>query len=326
MPFSFKKGINVGPLRINLSKSGIGASFGVTGARVGIRPDGRTYHHVGRHGAYHRGEHGRLGADDEYPASRGPATQQALDEVSELTERLFSFWTEQEKATAAWVAIHEELGPYANAIDSCEEDVSEEVFNRFKKYMDAVKALAPNRQDGKAMVPVPYAEHYARYEELTDWAEECSSELGYAKRLLSKRHAYRDLIYLSDSATLELQALTKDCKRVISDFKQHMEADEKAQPEPPEEEEVIEAVFVSPEEEKASERAALNTPVTHEGKQYTIVKVASNGVLLRSTNGFSYTGVSAKEIAVPNERLAIDTKRKCKEWAEGVKAFKEKWG
>ncbi len=48
-----RKGINFGPIRLNLSRSGLGASFGVKGARVGIGPKGR-YIHVGRHGLYYR--------------------------------------------------------------------------------------------------------------------------------------------------------------------------------------------------------------------------------------------------------------------------------
>ena len=48
MPFYIRKSFNFGPLRINLSKSGGGASAGVTGFRIGTGPKG---HHVhGGHG------------------------------------------------------------------------------------------------------------------------------------------------------------------------------------------------------------------------------------------------------------------------------------
>ena len=50
MGFFFRKSINVGPVRINLSKSGIGISLGVTGARVGARPDGKKYVAAGKKG------------------------------------------------------------------------------------------------------------------------------------------------------------------------------------------------------------------------------------------------------------------------------------
>jgi len=53
MGFYIRKGFNFGPLRLNLSRSGLGASFGVTGARIGIGPRG-TYVHVGRGGFYYR--------------------------------------------------------------------------------------------------------------------------------------------------------------------------------------------------------------------------------------------------------------------------------
>ena len=53
MGFYLKKGINIGPLRINLSKSGVGLSFGGKGLRVGSGPQG-TYVHAGRKGLYYR--------------------------------------------------------------------------------------------------------------------------------------------------------------------------------------------------------------------------------------------------------------------------------
>jgi hypothetical protein len=46
-----RKSLRLGPLRINLSKSGIGASVGVTGLRVGTGPKG-PYLHGGREGLY----------------------------------------------------------------------------------------------------------------------------------------------------------------------------------------------------------------------------------------------------------------------------------
>jgi hypothetical protein len=58
MGFYLRKGINFGPLRLNLSRSGVGASFGVKGARIGIGPRGR-YVHVGRKGLYYRKSLGR---------------------------------------------------------------------------------------------------------------------------------------------------------------------------------------------------------------------------------------------------------------------------
>jgi hypothetical protein len=53
MGFYIRKGFNFGPLRLNLSRSGLGASFGVKGARVGIGPRG-SYIQMGRGGLYYR--------------------------------------------------------------------------------------------------------------------------------------------------------------------------------------------------------------------------------------------------------------------------------
>jgi len=53
MGFYFRKSIRVGPLRFNLSKSGVGISAGVRGFRVGSGPRG-NYIHMGSHGLYYR--------------------------------------------------------------------------------------------------------------------------------------------------------------------------------------------------------------------------------------------------------------------------------
>jgi hypothetical protein len=54
MGFYLRRSIKLGPIRLNLSKSGIGVSAGIKGFRYGIRPDGRAYVHAGRHGFYYR--------------------------------------------------------------------------------------------------------------------------------------------------------------------------------------------------------------------------------------------------------------------------------
>ena len=53
MGFYFRKSVGFGPFRLNFSKSGIGASFGVRGARISAGPRG-TYINVGRNGFYYR--------------------------------------------------------------------------------------------------------------------------------------------------------------------------------------------------------------------------------------------------------------------------------
>lgn len=53
MGFYFRKSVKFGPMRFNFSKSGIGVSAGVKGARVSMGPRG-TYVHAGTNGFYYR--------------------------------------------------------------------------------------------------------------------------------------------------------------------------------------------------------------------------------------------------------------------------------
>lgn len=53
MGLYLRKSFRAGPIRFNLSKSGLGLSGGVKGARLGVGPRG-TYVHAGRHGLYYR--------------------------------------------------------------------------------------------------------------------------------------------------------------------------------------------------------------------------------------------------------------------------------
>lgn len=53
MGFFFRKSVRLGPLRLNLSKSGVGVSTGIKGLRVGTGPRG-AYVHVGAGGFYYR--------------------------------------------------------------------------------------------------------------------------------------------------------------------------------------------------------------------------------------------------------------------------------
>jgi Protein of unknown function (DUF4236) len=53
MGFSFRKSLKFGPLRVNLSKSGVGVSAGVKGARVSVGPKG-TYLNAGLKGVNYR--------------------------------------------------------------------------------------------------------------------------------------------------------------------------------------------------------------------------------------------------------------------------------
>ena len=53
MGFYIKKGFNFGPIRVNLSKSGVGFSLGAKGLRIGSGPKG-NYLHAGKAGLYYR--------------------------------------------------------------------------------------------------------------------------------------------------------------------------------------------------------------------------------------------------------------------------------
>ncbi|HXG51933.1 MAG TPA: DUF4236 domain-containing protein [candidate division Zixibacteria bacterium] len=54
MGFYIRKSVSLGPIRINFSKSGVGISAGLKGARIGVDSRGRPYVHAGRHGIYYR--------------------------------------------------------------------------------------------------------------------------------------------------------------------------------------------------------------------------------------------------------------------------------
>jgi len=75
MGFYIRKSISLGPVRFNLSKSGIGTSVGVKGFRVGSGPRG-NYVHMGRGGLYYRktlSSGARPAAQPALPASPAPA-------------------------------------------------------------------------------------------------------------------------------------------------------------------------------------------------------------------------------------------------------------
>jgi hypothetical protein len=54
MGWSFHRSLNLGGLRLNFSKSGIGASVGMRGLRYGISPNGRRYVRCGMDGIYYQ--------------------------------------------------------------------------------------------------------------------------------------------------------------------------------------------------------------------------------------------------------------------------------
>ncbi len=53
MGFYFRKSLNLGPIKLNFSKSGVGVSTGIKGLRIGTGPNG-NYVHAGRKGLYYK--------------------------------------------------------------------------------------------------------------------------------------------------------------------------------------------------------------------------------------------------------------------------------
>lgn len=108
MGWYLRKALNLGPLRINLSKSGIGLSAGVKGLRVGTGPRGR-YLHAGREGLYYRkslNSEPQPGGDAGFQEVPTEESDSALSEVAEVP-------TTDQLAAARWARINarsKELG------------------------------------------------------------------------------------------------------------------------------------------------------------------------------------------------------------------------
>jgi Protein of unknown function (DUF4236) len=71
MSWSFRRSVNVGAFRMNLSKSGVGYSFGTRGWRVGKDPRGRPYSSVS---IPHTGIYRRDYYPEPQPLDAGPLT------------------------------------------------------------------------------------------------------------------------------------------------------------------------------------------------------------------------------------------------------------
>jgi hypothetical protein len=78
MGFYLRKSISVGPIRFNLSKSGIGVSAGVKGLRLGAGARG-NYVHMGRGGLYYRAA---IPSSSPSPAPRQPTNPRESDIAS----------------------------------------------------------------------------------------------------------------------------------------------------------------------------------------------------------------------------------------------------
>jgi hypothetical protein len=112
-----RKSFSFGPLRLNLSKSGLGYSFGVKGARIGSGPRG-NYVHMGRYGLYYR-QYFNQNATNSTPGNAIPVIPTELPVVGTIiptadvtqfqdssAEELLSYIREQhsKKVLAPWVS------------------------------------------------------------------------------------------------------------------------------------------------------------------------------------------------------------------------------
>ena len=87
MALFIRKAFRSGPVRLNLSKGGLGLSVGITGARLGLNRRG-AYVYGGRHGLYYRkqlGSKSRKRPSDAHPQRR-PAGQNQHDTVDLFTD------------------------------------------------------------------------------------------------------------------------------------------------------------------------------------------------------------------------------------------------
>jgi hypothetical protein len=83
MGWYLKKSLAFGPLRLNLSKSGIGASVGVRGLRVSAGAKGRQIS-AGREGLYYRASlDSRRNSPQPDPKSTDPVTETANEDGAE---------------------------------------------------------------------------------------------------------------------------------------------------------------------------------------------------------------------------------------------------
>ena len=83
MGWYLKKSFGFGPLRLNLSKSGFGASVGVKGLRVSTGPKGRQLN-AGREGLYYRAS---LNSPPDPPVSDTEAIDSDLETTNDLSSK-----------------------------------------------------------------------------------------------------------------------------------------------------------------------------------------------------------------------------------------------
>ncbi|MFD0672228.1 DUF4236 domain-containing protein [Cohnella sp. GCM10027633] len=108
MGFYIRKSVSFGPVRFNLSKSGIGVSVGVKGFRYGISPRG-SYIHMGRGGLYYKTMLTKKTAsqprqrETEQPQYIQIESADAARIVDSSSEELVNELTKQRKKVSFWL-------------------------------------------------------------------------------------------------------------------------------------------------------------------------------------------------------------------------------
>jgi hypothetical protein len=94
MGFFFRRSSTFGPFRLNFSKSGIGASVGLKGARLTMTPRGTTYVTVGSRGFYYRetlSQRRRMPSGSFTPPAVLPVETRTSDDI--VTAEFPIWWT-----------------------------------------------------------------------------------------------------------------------------------------------------------------------------------------------------------------------------------------
>ena len=146
MAFFVRKALPLGPIRINVSKSGIGVSAGATGARLGVSSTGRPYVHAGRDGLYYRKSLGGRGGRAESGTVTATSRTQA-DEEGRRKKRPPKWRSESVRWTGT---MARRAGPEYEALKLLSGRASEETDGRRKETAAGTKETDGRRVEKAA--------------------------------------------------------------------------------------------------------------------------------------------------------------------------------
>lgn len=116
MGFYIRKSIRLGGVRFNLSKSGVGASVGIKGFRVGAGPRG-NYVHMGRNGVYYRAA---------LPSVKSRGSKVSENDISHIQPS-----PQYEEDQLLFQEI--ESGDISLIVDASSQDLVQEINQKFKR-------------------------------------------------------------------------------------------------------------------------------------------------------------------------------------------------